>query len=348
MSIVHIFKSTNKKFYEPYIEFINTNFNINNHFFIIEKYGKNSKKNLNKINVEYISLFQYFRLIKGLYTSEKIILHALMSPRLVLILFFQPWLLKKCYWVIWGSDLYYYVTRKKNVNSSITEFLRKNIIKNMRGLITHIKGDYELAKQWYGAKGNYYYSFMYPSNLWKEKALNETMDHNGQVTIQIGNSADPSNMHIEVFEKLQIYRNEDIRIICPLSYGNKEYAREVEKQGRAIFGNKFLSLSEFVAFEKYIELLSGIDIAIFNHRRQQGLGNITTLLGLGKKVYIREEITTWKFCKEHNLKVYSANGDFSNLFEMMDKTTRFNNIESVKRQFSEDKLKEDWREIFDA
>lgn len=36
-------------------------------------------------------------------------------------------------------------------------------------------------------------------------------------------------------------------------------------------------------FEEYLGLLAKIDIAILNHKRQQAMGNITTLLGLGKK-----------------------------------------------------------------
>ena len=37
----------------------------------------------------------------------------------------------------------------------------------------------------------------------------------------------------------------------------------------------------------YLKILGKIDIAIFNHERQQAVGNITSLLGLGKKVYIK-------------------------------------------------------------
>lgn len=40
---------------------------------------------------------------------------------------------------------------------------------------------------------------------------------------------------------------------------------------------------DFMDFNEYINFLSTIDIAIFNHKRQQGMGNIITLLGMGKK-----------------------------------------------------------------
>ena len=44
-------------------------------------------------------------------------------------------------------------------------------------------------------------------------------------------------------------------------------------------------------FNQYLEFLGKIDIAIFNHRRQQGFGNAITLLGLGKKVYLNSVST---------------------------------------------------------
>jgi hypothetical protein len=101
-------------------------------------------------------------------------------------------------------------------------------------------------------------------------------------------------------------------------------------------------------FEQYLQILSNVDVAIFNHRRQQALGNITTLIGVGKKVYIRNDITTWGFCVEHNLKVSDACGSFDDIFEKMSEKDRRLNIENIKKQFSERKLKSDWNEIFVA
>lgn len=99
-------------------------------------------------------------------------------------------------------------------------------------------------------------------------------------------------------------------------------------------------------FNQYLELLAKVDIAIFNHKRQQALGDITTLLGICKKVYICEDITIWQFCIDHDLKVYSSNGDFEDLFEKMNEEIKQNNIENVKSKFSEEKLVEDLNQIF--
>ena len=344
MNILHIIP--HEKFVEPFILFINSNFKQKEHYFIIEKYTDTPFKNIKAENVTLVEKYDYWKLIMKAYKSDKIILHSLMSPRMMFFLLLQPWLLNKSYWVIWGADLYYYTQVKQNIKSKIIELIRKTIISKLKGFITHIKGDYELAKEWYNAKGHCYYSFLYPSNLYKDYLLIDKVKSSSRVYLQIGNSADPSNNHIEVLDKLKRYKDMDIELICPLSYGDKLYAEKVIKYGKEIFGDKFINISEFLPIDQYLDTLANIDIAIFNHKRQQAMGNIITLLGLGKKVYIREEITTWQFCKDHDLKVYSVNDGIDNLFIEMDEEIKQKNIQNVKVKFSKEKLKEDWKRIF--
>lgn len=336
-------------FTKPYINFVNKNFSQEEHvFFIVTDdydYLRDTDENVIQISKNFNSLVL---LIKGLYTSKKVHLHSLFMTKVVILLYLQPWLLKKCYWVIWGADLYCYLRERKTIKSKVYESIRRKVIRNIGNLITHIKGDYELAKKWYRAKGKYYYSFMYPSNMYKEYNLSTIKKVNDKKYIQVGNSADPTNNHIEVFEKLLPFTDKNFEIICPLSYGDKKYANYVIQKGKEMFGEKFTPLTEFMPFEKYLEILAKIDIAIFNHRRQQAVGNITTLLSLGKKIYIRDDITTWEFCKEHGLKVYSTNSELNSLFEPMEENDCNINHQNIKKHFSEKNLIKDWNKIFDA
>lgn len=345
MQYLHI--TNTEKFIEPFIIFTNNNFKLSEHQFLCfstcaTNHIKNSYAN---VDIEE-KVLGNISLIKKLYEANQIYFHGLFDNRIVILLFLQPWLLKKCYWIVWGADLYAYRKTRITIKAKVKEFIRAFVIKRIAGLITHIKGDYNLAKKWYGVKGKYYYSFMYPSNLYKKfsiagKAKDDIITH-----IQIGNSADPSNNHLEVFEKLRSLELENIHIICPLSYGDKEYTERIVKSGREMFGNNFEPLLEFIPLEKYLEVLSKVDVAIFNHNRQQAVGNITTLIGLGKKVFLRDDITTWDFCKEHGLTVYSTNKDFENVLEQIDKFTELKNIQNVKCKFSEEKLIEDFKKIF--
>lgn len=339
----------NDKFTNPYIKFINQNFEKSQHLFLIIGKGMGTTITMSENIIQLRRKRCLVSLVNKMNQSEKIFLHGLFHPQLIIVLFFQPWLLKKCSWIVWGGDLYYYSKDRKTLKEKALEFMRRLVIKNIGGLITHIKGDYELAQLWYRTRGKHYYSFFYPSNLYKEYDLSECNKSTNKTYIQIGNSADPSNNHIEIFEKLSVFNNKEFEVICPLSYGgSNEYLNKVIEKGKELFGKNFVPITEFMPFEKYLETLAKIDLAIFNHNRQQAVGNITTLLSLGKKVYIRDDITTWGFCEDHGLKVYSLNFEFQDVFTPMPDEIKNKNKERMKEQFSEKKLVSDWEVIFSS
>jgi hypothetical protein len=228
------------------------------------------------------------------------------------------------------------------MKQKIYEYMRAFCIKRFGGLITYLKGDYELVKKWYKAKGKYYECFMYPSNLYKEVDLTIRDKEENKIYIQIGNSADPSNNHKEIIDKLKEHKEKNIEIICPLSYGNREYAEEIKILGENIFGNKFIALMDFIKFEEYLKILSKVDIAIFNHRRQQAMGNTITLLGLGKKIYIRNDVSQWELFNEKGIKVFDNN---TIELKKIDYNTKKNNQRIVRRYFSEENLKIQWSKI---
>lgn len=346
--ILHIFPR--EKFTVSFINFINKNFNKQEHLFFVyganECYEKNDLEN--DFNVKSIKE-QKISFLKSIYTSDKIILHSLLiSRKLLLFLAIQPFLLKKCNWVIWGGDLYHYKYRKRTFKENLYEYVRKLVIGKVGRLVSHIKGDYELAKEWYGAKGKYCYSFMYLSNVYKEYDISNMKEDKDCLVVQVGNSADITNDHIQIFLKLEKYKNENIEIICPISYGNIKYRDKVIEEGKKIFGDKFKPITNFIPFQEYLQMLARVDVAIFNHQRQQAVGNITTLLGLGKKVYIKDDITTWDFCFQHNLKVFNANSNIDDLFIKLSENDKLNNIQNVKDNFSELKLKNDLEKIFNS
>ena len=333
--IVHIMII--EKFIPPFIEFVNKNFNSKEHIFILlgkkeNRYGMKEYQNAVWIDKKY----KVFSLLRHLYKAEKIIIHGLWSENFLKVLYLTPCLLKKSYWVMWGGD-FYFPDKQSNI--------KKQVIKKIGHFVTYIKGDYELVKKWYGANGEYHECIMYPSNLFKEYNV-DNIPQKDYIAIQIGNSATETNNHFEVFEKLKKYRNENIMLYVPLSYGDKEYAKKVIKKGYEIFGEKkFKPILEFMPFDKYLEFLAKIDIAIFNHNRQQGMGNIITLLGLGKKVYMRSDVTSWKMFEEKGIKIF----DFENIeISLIDERIKKENIEKIKTYFSEENLKSQLEKIFES
>lgn len=337
--IIHL--GRNGSIMNSFVKFVDENFDNKKHFFYLSGKDINNKNNVIDIKNKFDFIKNIVKLNIDLYNSKKIIIHGFNQSYLFFLFFFQPWLLKKSYWIMWGGDLYSYLNKENSFKMKILYFMRDSIFKKVAHFITYIKGDYELAQKWYGAKGEYHECFMYPSNLYKEYDI-KPKEHDA-INIQLGNSADPTNNHIELLKKLEKYKDKNIKIFTPLSYGNQEYAKKVILRGKELFGDKFIPLTEFMLFEKYLEFLGQIDIAIFAHKRQQAMGNTITLLGLGKKVYMRSDITPWELFDSLDAKVY----DVSNIeIDLIDEQVQKENQQKIKEYFSKEKLKLQMEKLF--
>lgn len=341
-----------EKFIVPFVEFIKEHFDFEEHLFIINDgpSGDMSKishyDNVILLDESYNSKYNYLKYSNTIkpyaQKAQKIILHALFSDNKNFFLYFNQNLLHKCYWVMWGADLYVYNKPRDRFRDKVRHYIRKKIYSNLGHFITYIKGDYELAKKWYDAKDEYHECFMYPSNLYKEYDIKPKA--HTTINIQLGNSADTTNNHIDVLKQLAKYKDEDIKIFTPLSYGNQEYAKEVIAYGNKIFEDKFVALTEFMPFNKYLEFLGDIDIAIFAHKRQQAMGNTITLLGLGKKVYMRSDITPWQLFKDIDVKVY----DVANIaIDLITEEEKIDNKQKIKEYFSKENYLKQLQNLFE-
>ena len=330
-----------KKFVLPFMEFIHKHFPQGNHHFIVYGNVKESDVPCSPHTDVMPSLIKHTLSLSKLFKhSDKIIIHGLFCNRLMFLLAMQPWLLKRCYWVMWGADLYAHEALTQDWPWKKNEWLRRFIIKRIGHFVTYIKGDYELAKKWYGANGKYHNCFMYQSNLYKDYAV--PPKQSDTKNILVGNSADPTNNHEEVLERLRPYKDQDIKIYCPLSYGPSNHANQIAKLGKEMFGDKFIPLMDFIPFEKYLELLGQIDIAVFAHKRQQGMGNTISLLGFGKKVYMRSDVTPWKLFSVLGMSVFDVEQlDISPIT----KRDAESNREIIAEYFSSSQLVDQWKNI---
>ena len=349
--IVHIVN--NDKFIKSFIDVIEKYFDSREHLFIFLYGGSEDDfpipkaENILNINNRFIGRNNIIELSKALdhflSDADKVILHSLFSIDLINYLYSHKSLLKKCYWVMWGGDLYSYLSANKTLRSAFGRYRKRQVIRQIGGIITFVEGDYELAKKWYGAKGGYHECLVYPSNTYKEIKL-QAVEHD-YPTLLVGNSADPSNNHFEIFNKLKTLDDKSFRVICPLSYGDMAYAKKVAEEGRKLFGGRFLPHLDFLHYQDYMKILAQVNIAVFAHKRQQGMGNIITLLGLGKKVYMRSDVTSCEMFSDIGVHVYDIkcmNVDVSSF----DALIRQKNIAAVKRHFSEERLVSHWRKIF--
>jgi hypothetical protein len=129
--------------------------------------------------------------------------------------------------------------------------------------------------------------------------------------IQIGNSGDPTNNHIEM---LRLLKSLDVQneIFMPIAYGSKKYLEVLPGAAFEIFGHDQLKLqTHIVTKEEYFSQLAPIGFAIMGHLRQQAFANLIALFYFGTKVFMREKNPLLKTFREWGLHVYSVEGELS-------------------------------------
>jgi hypothetical protein len=140
-----------------------------------------------------------------------------------------------------------------------------------------------------------------------EDLLGDKIDKNvkNQPNILVGNSANPSNNHLEVFLELAKLDLQDRKVYVPLSYsGNSQYKEKVLKAGRELLGANFHPLTDFMPLEKYNEVLLSCGTLIFNHIRQQGVGNTITLGYLGAALYLNAKSPVYSYYQSLGMKIF--------------------------------------------
>ena len=316
----------NDKFDIPFVDFLNKNFNPQEHMILCyNTYPRKIRKFFphGKNVYEYV----YFKDINGFLEPniDKIIFHSLFMPGAVDRLYREPELLKKSYWVMWGGDLYNAPRDEKS------DFVRKNF----KGYINNIDKEYAIKK--YGMKGKFY-EMHYKFPLTKEILDAVKKEKKNYIKIQINNSCDISTL--EMLDTLSKYKDENIKITTVLSYGKLQFKDEIIEKGKRIFGNKFEYIDKFMKPADYARYLAQNDILILNQNRQQGFGNTLASLYLGLKVFIRSEISTNKYLNDSGIKIYNVVDIINNSFEEFTRNESVEqNKQGVQKFFDDDYLK---------
>lgn len=287
--------------------------------------------------------------INNIQSANWIYIHYLAYDPSLLYWALHKSLVLKSTWVAWGNDIYSYYKKNNNLKTRIYEILRRHIIRQLPEIAVFVEEDFSLIKSFYKTKA-LHIPILYPIpvNLEHLEKI-EAVKSDSTVRIMIGNSGDPSNLHLEMIDKLVPFRDKDIEILCPLSYGGScDYKKAVIDRGKEILGDKFVAITELMSLEEYSKFLGRIDISLMNHKRQQGLGNILALLYLGKKVFIRPDITSYYYFKRQNCRVYNIQ-DFDKIqFEELKApiTDKQQNKAIIKKIISEENYLTLWLNLF--
>jgi len=338
--IVHL--CVQEKFIQPFIQLVREHFGLGRHLFIVTGKGQAFRPEAQEGVLSIQSIAGRIGALGHLYRAKKIILHGLYDAKFLYLLALQPWLLPRCHWMVWGDDLYRYLDTHRSRKGAFKEWVRRFVIRRIGHVVTYIPGDYELVKQWYGSRATMVDCLMYMSNVYQP--MPDLPASGGQGTaIQVGNSAYPRNLHEEALERIVPFRDQAIEVYAPLSYGPKAHAEAVAARGRALLGDKFVPLLDFLDAAGYRAFLGKIDIAVFNNVRQQAMGNIISLLGMGKTLYLRRSTTTWPLLEQIGIVVFDAE-QFS--LQQLTPQERERNIALVRDRFSRARLLEQLGVLF--
>ena len=320
----------NDKFNVPLVNFINKYFDTSEHFFLCKRSFKEFSMPVGD-NVLEVRTYKkdYWKKLK----FDKIICHSLFDGEIVDILYNNKEWLSKAYWGIWGGDLYEAPRDKKN------DYVRSHF----KGYLTVPDRQETIAR--YGTNNNFFETFaIFPIN--KEMLDNVVLDNHNYIQIQINNSCDKSTL--EVLDSLSRFKNENIKLCTILSYGDLTYKDVILQKGKEIYGDKFFAILDYLSPQDYVNHLASNDIMIFNQNRQQGGGNILASLYLGKKIFIKKEISEFKHLVEiDNIIIYDTNLiKIMEFNELIDNSTEEINKKNVKKYFDESYIKKTWDIVF--
>ena len=299
MRFLHVSLSS-VRMMDTYTRMIRNNFPEEEHRFLYcDEVGGDDRKLLeygNSREAEW-SLRQKFRTIcEEFDAADYIIWHGLMSgaKRVLIPLVFRKYM-RKSVWIIRGIDLYNWRKQERGPKSWAINFVNYHGRKDMPYVCVIFEPDEEVYHQQFGRKAKVFYT-PYPlsENAFAsmESLRGRAPRANGKVYIQVAHNAYAFNHHLELLDALAQYRDENIRVVLPLSYGNdwynqkNGYVAEVQKRADDYFGDKAVCLKRLMPAEKYTDALCDIDVSVYGAHRQNALGNIFRSLYVGNKVFL--------------------------------------------------------------
>ena len=300
------------------------------------------------------------RLFWSLKSDEHLILHGIFSVAVWVTLFSRPTLWKRATWVMWGGDVYSFRVKNERLTSFGAAFrqARRFIYRSIRGLIIRrfgtiaalAPGDFRVLEEFYGQLDNYARVFYSTHVLDSSLAATDRRTRKESLRICLGNSASKSNHHKEALDWLSRYKDEDIEVVCPLAYGDAQYAQEVIDAGRALLGNKFRPLTTLMERDDYLRLISTFDILVYNQRRQQGLFVLYVMLFRGKKCFVRSDASVYRMMMDFGVRVFDTPDIPSMTFDDFSKPLTGEMVQSNQRRcqqyLSADASISSWKQLF--
>ena len=235
-------------------------------------------------------------------------------------------------WWAWGYDIYGGVmgarlfvqldglkvqtkilSKNKNIKRFCRDFVgkmwisslffkyRHKIIKRINYFEPVQNMDYRLMSEQvpgFSAKEFYHYYGYYGEKPFSDRSTLKSP------SILIGNSATLEENHVDVWESIKGVLPQKMKVIIPLSYGDKEYAQKVKARISATaFHIEFLDT--FLPSDEYFALVDNCAYAFFGSIRQHAMGNIYHALNNDIKVFLYKDSVMYGYLINMGFVVYA-------------------------------------------
>jgi len=160
-------------------------------------------------------------------------------------------------------------------------------------------------------------------------APNLTTNSSEGLTVMLGNSATPSNNHLDFLVPLTTCPSPIDHLILPLSYGDSSYGDSIRSRFEES-GLTLTVLQDLMPLHEYEALMNQVDVLIMGHLRQQGLGNILKALQKGKTIYLHPEGINYRHFKSCGFAVRSTK-DLAEGLELISENEQHRNAELVSQ-----------------
>ena len=122
-------------------------------------------------------------------------------------------------------------------------------------------------------------------------------------SILLGNSASPTNNHLDLLGLLTKIDLGSRKIVAPLSYGDPDYAAAVARAGRRLLGDRFTAITEFLPLDEYNAIVADCGIVMMGHLRQEGLGNVLRAIWQGARLVLDSRNPITRHLQAHGVDV---------------------------------------------
>lgn len=201
-------------------------------------------------------------------------------------------------------------------------------------------GEYNLLKELYPTLRAEHKYGLYDQNFDMASKMSTKIENDKPYKILLGNSADPTNNHVDGMMFIKKKLNDDYKLYTVLSYGSELGKMWAMDCGNNLFGDNFYPIDDYMNRQEYLEFLNRMDVVVMYHNRQQAVGNIMTSLVLGKPVFMKSSNVVYQLLKEIGVKtIYGVNEiNKKKLSYYIDDAKKYRNetVKLIKKAYSKE------------